>query len=407
MDNHLLVETRGPVLRTSVVGLMTVAAGLGTATMYVLQPGIGTVAGALRISVAEMGFALACGPVGYLLGLALLVPLVDRHPPRGVIALQFGVLGAASALAAAVGTVRLLGPMIGLIGAASAVGAQLSSVAGRFAEPSRRATVLGTVTAGISAGILVGRIGGGWLTEAVGWRGMLLLFAVACAMFAAATLIALPAATGTVTTGYLTMLRELPVLFSRHPALRSAALRGTLWFFAFCTVWAGLAAALAQPPFSYSSERIGLYAFAGLLGVAATRIAGVWTDRVGARRVVLAGLALAGTATSILAVALPNTLLTLVCLGLFDAGLFAAQVANQSTVLAIDPGAPARYNSAYMVVYFVGGSLGTAFGAAAVSWFGWASTAVVSALAIAVAAVVTVGRRGGGRTAAAWGGQSS
>jgi hypothetical protein len=79
MDNDLLIDTRDPILRPAVVGLMTVAAGLGTATMYVLQPGIAAVAGSLHASVAEMGIALACGPVGYLLGLALLVPLVDRH----------------------------------------------------------------------------------------------------------------------------------------------------------------------------------------------------------------------------------------------------------------------------------------------------------------------------------------
>ncbi|HXO51825.1 MAG TPA: MFS transporter, partial [Mycobacterium sp.] len=76
-----------------------------------------------------------------------------------------------------------------------------------------------------------------------------------------------------------------------------------------------------------------------------------------------------------------------------DAGLFAAQVANQSTVLAIDPAAPAQFNSAYMLVYFVGGSGGTAFGAAAVGWFGWPATTAVAACAIALAWIVTVAVR--------------
>ena len=86
---------------------------------------------------------------------------------------------------------------------------------------------------------------------------------------------------------------------------------------------------------------------------------------------------------------LSTTAVALVCLGLFDAGLFAAQVANQSIVLAIDPAAPAQFNSAYMVVYFVGGSLGTAFGAAAAGWFGWPITSASAAAAIALAAVIT------------------
>jgi len=119
-------------------------------------------------------------------------------------------------------------------------------------------------------------------------------------------------------------------------------------------------------------------------------VAGAWTDRVGARKVLMVGLVVALIAAATLAACLSNAALTLACLGLFDAGLFAAQVANQSTVLAIDPAAPAQFNSAYMLIYFVGGSLGTAFGAAAVGWFGWPTTTVIAAGAIALAMFITV-----------------
>jgi predicted MFS family arabinose efflux permease len=250
--------------------------------------------------------------------------------------------------------------------------------------------VLGIVTAGISAGILSGRIVGGWLNDEIGWRGMFLAFATACAIVAFSALFVLPGAAGSVTSGYLASLRRLPHLYFRFPALRLAAGRGTLWFFAFCAVWAGIAVALSQPPFSYSSERIGLYAFAGLLGIVGTRVSGAWTDRVGARKVIVVGLVVALAASTMLGACLSNAVVTLACLGLFDAGLFAAQVANQSTVLAIDPAAPARFNSAYMLIYFIGGSLGTAFGAAAVGWAGWPATTAIAAGAIALAMIITV-----------------
>ncbi|MGV0815249.1 MFS transporter [Mycolicibacterium boenickei] len=371
------------------VWFMAIAAALGTASIYPLQPALAEVAGTLHVSVTQVGIALACGPVGYLLGLAVLVPLVDRFPPKYVLATQFCGLAVALILNAAAGTPWLLGVVVGVIGAGSTVGAQLSSVAGRFASPGTQATVLGIVTAGISAGIIGGRLIGGWLTEVFGWRGSLLVFAVACFAMAVIALFTLPGAGGTITTSYLSTLRGLPGLYLHHPALRVAASRGALWFFSFCAVWSGLAVALAQPPFSYSAEQIGLFAIAGLLGIVATRVAGAWTDRVGARKVILVGLAIAGGSAAALAVSLPVPAVTLVCLALFDAGLFAAQVANQSTVLAIDPSAPARFNSAYMVVYFIGGSLGTAFGAAAVGWFGWPVTAAITAVAIAVAVALT------------------
>jgi predicted MFS family arabinose efflux permease len=246
------------------------------------------------------------------------------------------------------------------------------------------------VTAGISAGILAGRIVGGWLAEEIGWRAMLLLFAAACVLIAAWCLMVLPVVHGTAERGYLSTLRSLPGLVVRDGTLRVAALRGALWFFAFCAVWAGLAVALSEPPYSYSSERIGLYALAGLSGILATPVAGAWTDRVGARRVIVVGLAVAGMAAAVVGFSLASTAVTLACLALLDAGLFAAQVANQSTVLSIDPGAPARFNSAYMLVYFVGGSLGTAFGASAVAWFGWPVAAVIAAAAIGIAGTTTV-----------------
>jgi predicted MFS family arabinose efflux permease len=369
---------------------MSLAAALGTATIYPLQPAIADVAGSLDASVAAVGVALACGPLGYMFGLGLLVPLVDRFPPGRVLSAQAGVLAAALLVSALVGSVWALGAAIGVTGACSTVGAGLSSVVGRLASPHRRATMLGIVTAGISAGILAGRIVGGWLAEVIGWRGMLTVFAAVCAAVAVGLLLVMPRTRGGAERGYLATLRSIPGLYVRYAALRLAATRGALWFFAFCAMWAGLAVALSQPPYSYSAERIGVYALAGLLGILATRVSGLWTDRVGARRVVLAGLVIAGTAAAIIGFALPSAAATVACLALFDAGLFAAQVANQSTVLAIDPAAPARFNSAYMLVYFVGGSLGTAFGAAAVERFGWPATTTTTAAAIAVAAAITL-----------------
>ena len=211
---------------------------------------------------------------------------------------QFGALAIALAVNAVVDTPWLLGLIVGVIGAGSSVGAQLGSVAGRFANPQRRATMLGIVTAGISAGILAGRIVGGWLNDEIGWRGTFLVFAAACAIVAVSVFFVLPGAAGSVTSGYLASVRGLPGLYVRSAPLRLAAGRRALWFFAFCAVWAGLGVALSQSPFSYSSERIGVYAFAGLLGIVATRVAGAWTDRIGARKVLMVGLVVALTAAS-------------------------------------------------------------------------------------------------------------
>src|SRR3954464_8019260 len=109
MQSDSLRTTPVAILRAPVVWFMALAAAIGTATIYPMQPAIGEVAGSLRVSVAEIGLALAFGPVGYLLGLALLVPLVDRLSPRMVLSTQFGALAAVLAVNSVVGTTWLLG----------------------------------------------------------------------------------------------------------------------------------------------------------------------------------------------------------------------------------------------------------------------------------------------------------
>src|ERR1700744_4389916 len=103
----------------AVLLFMAVAAAFGTSTIYLLQPAVADVAGSLGVRTA-------------VVGVALLVPLVDRYTPGRVLAAQFGVLAAVLALGAAVGTIWLLGVIVAVAGACSAVGAGMSSIVGRL-----------------------------------------------------------------------------------------------------------------------------------------------------------------------------------------------------------------------------------------------------------------------------------
>ncbi|BCJ38365.1 MFS transporter [Actinocatenispora thailandica] len=386
---------RTPGLGAAGLGASTLAAAVATATSYVLQPELSDVAAGIGTSLSTVGMLAGVPIAGYLVGLVLLVPLADRWRSNRLIAGQLALLGAGLAVAAAAPNPVLLGFGLLVAGACASTGAQLSSLAGRYSGGARRGRTVGTVTAGISAGIVLGRILGGVLADRFGWRLMLAGFAAACVLLGLAALRTLPNRQLSPTQGYRTVLVALPRLVWADRSLRFAALSGALWFFAFSLVWVGLSLALARPPVSLPPGTIGLYALAGLLGMVVTRFAGRLADRFGWSRVVCCGLLVAAGCTALLGASLAHPVPLLLALALFDAGLFAAQVANQSRVLGLDPSRPAQLNSAYMTVYFVGGTAGTTVGGLVLSAAGWPSVAALAALALVLAlALFRAGLRG-------------
>ena len=361
---------------------LALAAAVATSTSYTVQPELDLIAVDLGASLTSTSAAAGLPILGYMLGLALLVPLVDRLPAHALISTQLAALAGALLLTSAATSVEVFGAGLLLSGVCASTGAQMSTVAAKHSPSDRRGRALGAVTAGISAGILAGRMIGGGLTDAVGWRAMLVVVAAACLLGALAARRLLPRDVASAPGSWLAGLLSTPSLLRAHPDLLFVSVAGALWFFAFSLVWVGVSLALSLPPHGLSPTTVGLYSLAGLAGMAATPLAGRLSDSFGARPIVVAGLLVALACTVTMSSALSIAPLLLLALALFDAGLFSAQVANQRRVLDMDPERPAQMNSTYMVIYFVGGSLGAAAGGPIVSTFGWPAAVGAAALAI-------------------------
>jgi predicted MFS family arabinose efflux permease len=369
------------------------AAAVATSTSYTTQPEIRVIAADLGASLSATSAAAGLPILGYMLGLALLVPLVDRVRAYVLVPAQLVALAGTLVLTSVANTVVVFGTGLFLSGVCASTGAQMSTLAAKHSPPDRQGRALGCVTAGISAGILFGRMIGGGLTDLVGWRAMLLLVAAACLLCAGVGRALLPRHIERPSGSWLSGLLSAPRLLRTYPDLLVTSAAGALWFFAFSLVWVGVSLALSLPPHGLSPTMVGLYSLAGAAGMAVTPLAGRLADRFGARPIVLGGLALALACTLAMTPALGLAPLLLIALALFDAGLFGAQVANQSRVLNIDPLRPAQLNSTYMVIYFVGGSLGAAAGGPMVSSLGWPTAAGVAAAAILIALVLYIPRR--------------
>jgi predicted MFS family arabinose efflux permease len=368
--------------------LLAVVAGTAIANNYALQPALATVAAELGVSLGVIGLVPSAALVGCMTGFALLLPLTDHLSPHRLVPAQLIALAAALCLAAtASGPVLLLTAYL-LIGAAASVAAQAGSIAGRHAPAGRRGAGIATVAAGMSAGILLSRLAGGALADLLGWRPMLLVFAALALTGAVAAATLLPRQRPHSPRGYGATLASLPPLLRVHPALRRAVAAGGLWYVAFNLVWVALALALAQPPHSLGPPAIGLYSLAGALGFAVLPFTGRLTDRYGARTVITASLLAAAAGTALLVTGLDSPPVTAAGLALFDAGCFAAQAANQSRVIALDPERSGSLSSVYLVLYFTIGALGTGLAAPLLTLLGWPGTALTALVALLLAAVV-------------------
>ncbi|MCX7587477.1 MFS transporter [Phenylobacterium sp. 58.2.17] len=388
------IDTPQQHLAAGTTLFLALAAAVATSTSYTVQPELGVIAADLGASLASTSAAAGLPIVGYLLGLALLVPLVDRVRPHKLVSAQLAALAGALGLAAVATSVFVFGAGLLLSGICASTGAQMSTLAAKHSPADRQGRALGVVTAGISAGILLGRMLGGGLTDLVGWRAMLLLVAAACLACAGVGRAVLPRGVIRAPGSWLSGLLSTPGLLRARPDLLGAAVAGGLWFFAFSLIWVGVSLALSLPPHGLSPTVVGLYSLAGIAGMLVTPAAGRMADRFGSRPIVLAGLLTALVCTVAMWPALGSAPLLLAALALFDAGLFAAQVANQRRVLSMDPLRPAQMNSTYMVIYFVGGSLGAAAGGPIVSLLGWPAAVIAAALAILAALALAI-RQGG------------
>jgi len=368
--------------RTAVV-VLAVAAGAAIANDYALQPAVGAIAVSMDATTARIAQAVAAAFAGYLAGLVLLVPLADRVSARTLLSAQLTALAGCLALAAASSTPAMLTVALVLVGAATTVAAQSSAIVGRLAPPENRGAQLGTVSAGISAGLLLSRFIGGTLSDLVGWRGALLCLAVLLVACAALVVAVVPRSSPRAPTPYLAALLGLPRLLRQHAMLRRATATGMLWFFSFNLVWVALAVELAEPPFSLSPSAIGLYGLVGALGLVVTRVAGQLADRFGSARVIAASLAVAAASALALTRTLGQPIPTALALATFDAGCFAAQVANQSRVVALDPARSGSLNAAYLTLYYAAGAVGAGIAGAIVTAGGWPAATLTAAVATA------------------------
>jgi predicted MFS family arabinose efflux permease len=260
------------------------------------------------------------------------------------------------------------------LGMMSAVAQVLVALAAQLSPQQYRGRIIGTLQAGILAGILLARTVSGTVSAHFGWRPMFWLAAAVNLGVLVVLHRVLRRRPPPAPQSYPRLLRSLKDLWQSYAQLRTSSLIGALLFAAFSVFWSTLAFRLGEPPFGYGPQVAGLFGLLGAVGATSAPLAGYLTDRRGAGFTVAVGTVT--TATAFVVFMLAGSSLAMLALGviLLDVGIQAAMNGNQSTVLSLAPQATSRTNTIYMVIYFVGGALGSYTGGLAWHHFGWLGT---------------------------------
>ncbi|MEQ9506904.1 MAG: MFS transporter [Hyphomonas sp.] len=380
--------------------LLAFAAAVVTANAYYIHPIIALVAADFGVSPSEIGLVPALNQIALAAGIFLLLPLGDRFSNR-----QLATIFAAGQLIGLV--VMAFATSFWLfvagstfLGFSTITPYLLPAYASKRVEPARLGAATATLTTGVIAGILVARVGAGWVGEHLGWRTV---YFIAAGVMLVITLL-LPrimdgrdkSGADAPMTSYGALVLSLFPIVRQHPeVLLSGAIQG-LGFGIFLAVWLGLGLHLTSPEMGYGADTVGYLAAISLLNLVTTPYLGAWADRTGARKArFLISLVQFG-AVCLLGLFGHSLWLLLIPLLLMNLIGPMIDITGRMTFLSLAPGVRTRLMTAYIVLMFVGGGLASWAATWVYEHEGWNGTAMLAAgMSAALVALSFAGLRFG------------
>lgn len=368
----------GQRLSRTVVLLLAVTCGLAVANLYYVQPLLNEVGADFGVGETATGLLVTASQIGYVLGLALLVPVGDLVERRRLIATLLLAAALAAAGCAAAPAFPVLAAALVVLGLLSTVAQIVVPLSSSLAGPEERGQVVGTVMSGLLIGILSARTLSGLVAELGGWR---LVFGVAAvAMVALALLLAraLPLAPPPEPTTYPRVLRSVLTLIRTEPVLRQRMALGAFGFACFSILWTAIAFLLGSH-YGYGEGVIGLFGLAGIAGALVAPLSGRLADRGHGRAAVTLFLALLLASWGLLDLGGTSIVALVAGIVVLDLGVQGAHINHQATIYALRPEARSRVTTAYMVSMFCGGVAGSVLAATVYGAAGWGPTCLLGA----------------------------
>jgi predicted MFS family arabinose efflux permease len=351
------------------------ACAVGVSTIYYNQPLLLEMSRTYGSTAGRTGFVAVATQVGYAIGMLAFVPLGDVLERRALMMRMYGAVAVALLLVAVSPGLNWLIVGSVLIGLFASVTHIALPIAPDLVSHEQRGRAIGTVMTGLLLGILLARTFAGWVSGIHGWRWVFVVAAAMNAAFVPLIWKVMPQLPPKQKLHYSDAMKSLWTLFRTQPLLRESSVIGALVFASFSCFWTTLAF-LLHTHYGLGAGAAGTFGVVGAAGAMVAPLAGRLADKHGSRWVISVGMALLAASYLLLwaeeSMRLSTTLhVAALVIGVIvlDMGAQMTQVANQTRIFGLVPGARSRLNTVYMTVYFTGAAIGSAL--ATVAWVHW------------------------------------
>jgi predicted MFS family arabinose efflux permease len=339
------------------------------ATIYYNQPLLLEITRTFHVSHGAGGAISVATQLGYAAGILLFVPLGDVAERRKLILRLFAAVSLALAAAGLAPSFWVLVAASVAIGLTASVTHIMVPMAPELARPGHGGRAIGTVMTGLLLGVLLARTASGAVAQAFGWRAVFLLAAVSTGAFVPLLWRRMPTMPPVHPVGYREALASLRDLVRQQPVLREASALGFLTFASFIAFWTNLTFFLGSPHYRMGAGVAGSFGIVGAAGALIAAPVGKLADRRGPRATLTMALGVLTAGYAILWVFGYNFVGLIIGVIVLDIGQQSMQISNQTRIFSICRGARSRINTVYMIVFFLGGALGSAL--SAMAWNRW------------------------------------
>ncbi|WGQ12046.1 MFS transporter [Pedobacter gandavensis] len=365
-----MLPNQSTKIRSGVIPLMAVSAGIIVANVYYNQPILREIGLTMQASESEIGKISMISQLGYGLGMFFLLPLGDKVNRKNLIILLSSLLCLSLILVSFSHTLLQISVLSFFVGLCSTPAQIILPMAATLGKENRGATV-GKVFSGILVGILGARVIAGLLTEFFGWRSVFALSAFMVLSVSVLLKIYLPEAPAKFKGNYINLLKSTLSLIKEYKVLRQAAILGAFTFGVFCSFWTTLTFHLSAAPLNFHAGTIGLFGLIAIGGALVAPYFGKLADKGSVYKSLL--LTVSMIIGSIILIKLFPFSVTVLVISVFflDIGVQATQITNFTRIYSLDEQAHSRLNTIYMTTYFIGAAVGTYAGLLAWKFGGW------------------------------------